>query len=94
MTVYNYSLEFVDTAKRDIQHLKKNEPQAYRKVVRLVTELRKHPRSGTGHPKQLVGDREGQWSRRITRKHRLVYKIEDDRVIVLVLSAWGHYDDK
>jgi toxin YoeB len=89
-----YSLEFVDTAKRDIQHLKKNEPQAYRKVVRLVTELRKHPRSGTGHPKQLVGDREGQWSRRITRKHRLVYKIEDDRVIVLVLSAWGHYDDK
>lgn len=31
------------------------------------------------------------YSRRITREHRLVYKIYDEVVEVLVLSAFGHY---
>ena len=29
-----------------------------------------------------------------TQKHRLVYRIFDTEVLVLVLSAYGHYDDK
>ena len=53
-----------------------------------------HPRTGTGKPKQLSGDRAGQWWRKISDKHRLVYEIQDHVVKVLVLSAWGHYDDK
>ena len=57
-------------------------------------ELKEHPRTGTGHPEQLSGDRTGQWSRRITKKHRLVYEIHDTEVIVLVLTAYGHYDDR
>ena len=27
-------------------------------------------------------------------KHRLVYRIFDDAILVLVLRAYGHYDDK
>ena len=53
-----------------------------------------HPRTGTGHPEQLKGDRAGQWSRTITRKHRLIYEIFETEVYVDVLSAYGHYDDK
>ena len=34
------------------------------------------------------------WSRRITKKHRLIYEIIDTVVHVDVLSAYGHYDDK
>lgn len=90
----SYTIEFVDSAKKDIRLLKKSEPQAYKKVMKLVAELREHPTTGTGHPKPLVGDRAGEWSRRITRKHRLIYKINDKEIIVLVLSAWGHYDDE
>ena len=30
----------------------------------------------------------------ITKKHRMVYRIFDTEVVVLVLSAYGHYDDK
>ena len=37
---------------------------------------------------------EGRWSRRITKKHRLVYRIYENNVVVLVLRAYGHYDDK
>lgn len=34
------------------------------------------------------------WSRRISRKHRLVYEIAETVVRVIVLSAYGHYGDK
>jgi toxin YoeB len=35
---------------------------------------------------------EETWSRRINREHRLVYRIYDNVVEVLVLSVYGHYD--
>ncbi|MBR4511372.1 MAG: Txe/YoeB family addiction module toxin [Bacteroidales bacterium] len=73
---------------------KKNEPQAFKKLLKLEAELKEHPRTGTGHPEQLHGDRSNQWSRHITKKHRLIYEIYDTEVVVLVLTAYGHYGDK
>jgi toxin YoeB len=90
----SYKIIILPTADRDIQFLKNDEPQTLKKVIRLIGELRQHPTTGTGHPKPLGGDRTGQWSRRITQKHRLVYQIDEMQITVLVLSAYGHYDDK
>ncbi|MBR1922786.1 MAG: Txe/YoeB family addiction module toxin, partial [Paludibacteraceae bacterium] len=53
-----------------------------------------HPQTGTGHPEQLKGDKAGLWSRRINKKHRLIYEIHETEVIVLILTAYGHYEDK
>ena len=89
-----YKLDYTDEAKLGMQRLKYDEPKAFKKLGRLLEELMEHPLTGTGKPEQLKGDRSGQWSRRITDKHRLVYKINDTEVIVLVLTAYGHYDDK
>ena len=61
---------------------------------KLEKELMEHPKTGTGKPEPLGGNRVGQWSRRITKKHRLVYEIHDKEVVVIVLTAYGHYDDK
>ena len=88
---------FVDVKERaqsDLKRLKDDEPKAYVKALKLIAELYEHPRTGTGKPEPLSGDRSGQWSHRITKKHRLVYEIHDVEVIVLVLTAYGHYDDK
>jgi len=74
--------------------LRKSDPAAFKKAVKLLNELVDHPTTGTGHPHPLVGDRAGQWARSITKKHRLVYLIKETEVIVLVLTAYGHYDDK
>lgn len=35
--------------------------------------------------------KEETWSRRINKEHRLVYRINDDTIEVLVISAYGHY---
>ena len=77
-----------------MRKLKLHEPAAFKKAVRLLGELMEHPTTGTGHPHQLTGDRSGQWSRSITKKHRLVYEINDTEILVLILAAYGHYDDK
>ena len=89
-----YEIEYRDQALLDIAKLKKDEPAAYKKVVSFIEELKEHPKTGTGHPEPLKGKPEGRWSREITKKHRLVYQIIENQVIVLILTAYGHYEDK
>ncbi|MBQ7634990.1 MAG: Txe/YoeB family addiction module toxin [Bacteroidaceae bacterium] len=89
-----YEVVYQRQALFDADKLKRSEPSAYKKFKRLIEELKQHPRTGTGHPEPLSGDRAGQWIRRITQRHRLVYEIHETEVIVLVLTAYGHYDDK
>jgi toxin YoeB len=90
-----YGLEYTSDFEKDKEKLRKSgEIKALQKLATLLLELTEHPTTGTGKPEPLSGDRAGQWSRRITSKHRLVYLIEEERVIVLLLSAYGHYGDK
>jgi len=89
-----YFVDIKEKAQYDLNKLLKNEPKSYQKALKLIAELYEHPKTGMGKPKPLSGDRTGQWSRRITDKHRLIYEIHDTEVVVLVLSSYGHYDDK
>lgn len=89
-----YEIRYTPEANEGLAKLLKHEPQAFKKAVRFIDELRVHPKTGTGHPEPLKGKPEGRWSREITKKHRLVYQILDTQVIVLILTAYGHYDDK
>ena len=90
----SYNVIVAPRAEKDLKRLLENEPKTYAKALSLIGELYEHPRTGTGKPEPLSGDRSGQWSRRISKKHRLVYEIKDEEVIVLVLTAYGHYSDK
>jgi toxin YoeB len=74
--------------------LEQDEPKVYQKFLTFLKELAEHPKTGTGHPEPLKGMPEGRWSRRLSKKHRMVYRIFDTEVVVLVLSAYGHYDNK
>ena len=89
-----YYVEIKEKAQHDLSKLLKDEPKSYQKALKLIGELYEHPKTGTGKPEPLSGDRAGEWSRRISRQHRLIYEIHDTEVVVLVLSAYGHYDDK
>ena len=90
----SYILDFTEDAKQDIKDLEKSNPVSYAKAVKLLAELMEHPTVGTGKPKPMQYGFSGCWSRRIDKKNRLVYKIENEIVTVTVLSALGHYDDK
>lgn len=89
-----YKVRNLAKADEDLARLAKSEPKAFQKAQRFIEELREHPKTGLGHPEPLKGQPEGRWSRQITKKHRMVYRIYETEVVVLVISAYGHYDDK
>ena len=89
-----YKIIYSPRAIEDLRRLQRSEPAAYQKVDKFIEDLKEHPKTGIGHPEPLKGKPEGRWSRQITKKHRLVYRIFEQEVYVDVLTAYGHYDDK
>ena len=90
-----YTLDFSKTALKDIKkHKKSGDKPTLKKIEKLLNELMKHPIEGTGQPEMLKHNLAGLYSRRINKKHRLVYSINEQIVTVYVLSAWSHYGDK
>ncbi len=90
-----YTLEFTSHALSDIEkHKKAGNVPLLKKLQRLLEELREHPTTGSGQPEKFKYNLAGLYSRRINKKHRLVYSIQEDIVTVYILSAWSHYGDK
>jgi len=89
-----YKVVVSPKAAEHLQLLAHSEPKAFAKAGRFLKELEEHPMTGTGHPEPLKGQPANRWSREITKKHRMVYRIFDTEVLVEVLAAYGHYDDK
>lgn len=90
-----YKLEFSKTALSDIEkHKKSGDKAILKRIEKLLIELMKHPKTGTGQPERLKYNLQGLYSRRINSKHRLVYSIKEKIVTVYILSAHSHYGDK
>ena len=89
-----YNLEISDIAKKHIAEFKKSDIQSFNKIIKLLNELVEHPKTGTGKPELLTGNLNNYWSRRINKKDRLIYRINDEMIIIYILSEKGHYFDK
>jgi toxin YoeB len=75
-----FSIELTIDAEKDIEKFKKNgDKKVLAKIDKLLNELREHPMSGTGKPEQLKYYETPTWSRRVTDKHRLIYRIQENR---------------
>ena len=61
-----------------------------RRIHRLIHETMREPFEGIGKPEPLKGQLSGYWSRRIDHEHRLVYKAQDDQLVII--AARHHYD--
>ncbi len=77
-----------------LRHQKSGNKILVQKIFNLLDEMSNHPRSGTGKPEQLRGYIIETWSRRVDSKHRIVYEIRETKLIVDVISTYGHYGDK
>lgn len=87
-----FRVEITDTAKGHIKkHYKSGNKISIKKLENILIELELHPLTGIGNPEPLKHNYTGFWSRRINSKDRLIYKVDDNLVIVYVISAIGHY---
>lgn len=90
-----YKIKIQPLAEKHLLLHKKSGNQAtINKIQKIFEELADHPYSGTGKPEELKYDLKGFWSRRINQKDRIIYSINEQTVIVEVISAIGHYFGK
>ena len=90
-----YTIEISIKARKELAVLFKSGKKAdIRKIEQIFLELSQTPYKGTGNTEPLKYQLVGYWSRRINRKDRIIYRVYEDRIIVLVVSAIGHYGDK
>ena len=82
-------ISFTQIAFEDYQNWSKNDKLIFKKINTLIKEILRTPFTGTGKPEPLKHELSGYWSRRINDEHRLVYKVEEDEV--LVISCTYHY---
>lgn len=90
-----YSIEVSSRARKELQlHYKSGKLSDIRKIEQIFLELSQTPYEGTGNPEPLKYHLSGYWSRRINKKERMIYRVLENKVVVLVVSAIGHYGDK
>jgi toxin YoeB len=69
-------------ALEDLAHWDKNDRRVASRVRQLVKQIEQQPFAGIGKPEPLRYEWSGYWSRRITKEHRLVYRVEGNTVYI------------
>ncbi|MTJ09733.1 MULTISPECIES: Txe/YoeB family addiction module toxin [unclassified Anabaena] len=64
--------------------------KVFKKILSLIKDIQRDPFSGIGKPEPLKYELQGYYSRRITDEHRLVYKVEED--VLIIIACKYHYD--
>jgi len=73
---------FLDDAWDDYLYWQNTDKATLKKINLLVKEIDRTPFEGSGKPEPLKHNLAGLWSRRINLDHRLVYKIENDAIVI------------
>ena len=64
-----------DEAWEDYVYWQQNDQKVLQAINDLIRDIRRDPFKGLGKPEPLKHSLAGWWSRRITREHRLVYRV-------------------
>ena len=83
---------FTKNALKDLKYWKKQKnKEILLRIESLLNDIVKNPFDGIGNPEPLKYQLSGYWSRRITKEHRLIYKIKDGKIIIVTALIF-HYD--
>lgn len=90
-----YQVKISKSVEKELSLIKRSGRKAdIEKLNIFFLEISNDPRSGTGKP-ELLRHKGGEvWSRRLNKKDRFVYEIFEGEILVVVIQALGHYDDK
>lgn len=81
---------FVDESWEDYLFWQKTDKNKVKRINDLLKDISRTPITGIGKPEPLKHKYSGFWSRRIDEEHRLIYKYEDDQI--LIAKCRFHYD--
>lgn len=83
-------LAFTPQAWEDYAYWQQTDRSTLKRLNRLIDDALRNPTAGIGKPEGLKYGITSAWSRRITEEHRLVYRVDNDNLVIL--QARYHYD--
>lgn len=82
-----------DIAWEDYLYWQSQDKKTLKRINQLIKDIERNGcLSGIGNPEALKGDLQGEFSRRIDAKNRLIYHTEGNRIFIV--ACRGHYGDK
>lgn len=81
---------FVDEFWEDYLYWQNNNKKLLKRMIDLLKDISRISYSGIGKPEQLKYKYQGYWSRRIDGEHRLIYRVNEDEI--LIANCRFHYD--
>ncbi|NQU68028.1 MAG: Txe/YoeB family addiction module toxin [Candidatus Marinimicrobia bacterium] len=73
------------------EDLRAKDKVLHKNLCKILKEMQRgNPATGTGKPEPLRHSLSGLWSRRLSKKDRLIYKFTDTSIYIFAIG--GHYD--
>jgi toxin YoeB len=82
-------LIFSENAWQDYLYWQRTDKKTLKRINTLIKEITRAPFKGIGKPEPLRHALSSYWSRRINDEHRIVYRIQDDALLIAQLRY--HY---
>ena len=90
-----FVFEWTDEALQQLDSIKASKNEIDKKYLlkpaNQLESIQTNPFKGIGKPEPLKHDYPSCWSRRITRKDKIIYRVE--RKSIIIISILGHYND-
>ena len=83
---------FTDNGWKDYEYWQTEDRKTLKKINNLLQDIERNGNIGIGKPEPLTGNLSGYWSRRVSDKDRLIYRIDDKNIFILACRF--HYGDK
>ena len=85
----NRLITWTEAAWEDYVYWQSQDRKTIKRINLLIKDVLRSPFEGIGKPEALRENLSGFWSRRIDDTNRLVYAVEDDKIVII--SCRYHY---
>ena len=85
----NRLIAWTEEAWEDYVYWQSQDRKTIKRINLLIKDVLRSPFEGIGKPEALRENLSGFWSRRIDDTNRLVYAVEDDKIVII--SCRYHY---
>lgn len=83
------TLTFSSKTWSDYLYWQQTDKAIIKRINTLIKDIQRNPFEGVGKPEPLKHGLSGYWSRRINDEHRIVYKVNNDNLLIAQLCY--HY---
>jgi toxin YoeB len=82
---------WTDEAWEEYLYWQGQDKKTLKRINSILKDINRSPFSGIGKPEPLKHEQQGYWSRRIDEANRIVYKMENEQIVIVQCGA--HYGD-